>query len=71
MQGERRQDFMVEKFAETLAVKNKAYDALVRQAKEAAAEAHAERLRAKKESEDQRRRIQTLLVSISPTLTEL
>ncbi len=62
---------MVEKFAETLAVKNKAYDALVRQTKEAAAEANAERLRAKKESEDQRRRIQTLLVSIFPTLTEL
>ena len=53
---------MVEKFAETLAVKNKAYDTLVRQAKDAAATVHAERLRSKKESEDQRRRIQELMV---------
>lgn len=66
MQGERQQDYMVEKFAETLAVKNKAYDALVRQAKDAAAEAHADRLKSKKEAEDQRRRIQDLLVTGSP-----
>ena len=56
---------MVEKFAETLAVKNKAYDALVRQAKDAAAEAHADRLRRKKEAEDHRRRVQDLLVKES------
>ena len=53
---------MVEKFAETLAVKNKAYDTLYRKAKDAAAIAHADKLKAKKEAEDQRCRIQDLLV---------
>ena len=57
---------MVGKFAETLAAKNKAYDTLVRQAKDAAATVHAERLRSKKEAEDQRRRIQDLLVVPKP-----
>lgn len=63
LQGEKKQhDQIVERFAETLAAKNKAYETLVRQAKEAAAESHAERLKIKEEVEKQRSHARELLV---------
>ena len=58
---------MAERFAEMLATKNKAYDTLVRQARDVAAEAHTERLRLKSDADRQRCRIQDLLVQYTLT----
>lgn len=63
MQDDRQTERVVKKFAEILAVRNKAYDTFVKQSKQAASEAHSEKLELKKELLAKKNRITDLVVS--------
>lgn len=62
---------MAGKFAEMLAAKNQAYDSLIRQAKEAAAGAHADRVQMKSEADKQKQHLHELLVRCFPAFLKL